>query len=658
MPDNAFEVFYRRKYPNLRCITKAYGPDDFVITIQTNAPGADGANFTIPTYSGETYNYNVDCNNDGIYEATGVTGGYTCTYASDETYTVVISDNTGTYTGFPKIYFYESGEYEPTSNQSKLLGINQWGSNKWTSMNRAFWGCQNLNDGGGWASDTPDLSNVTDMSGMFSLAINFNQDIGNWDISNVTDMFSVFNTAENFNQDIGGWDVSRVTTMSHMFAGAKSFNQDIGSWDTSNVTDMNGMFSSATSFNQDIGGWDTSNVTYMDYMFAWADSFNQDIGGWDTSNVTAMSWMFSGASNFNQYIGGWDVSNVTNMSGMFYNASSFNQDIGSWDTSSVTDMFAMFHGADNFNQDIGGWDTSNVTNMSSMFSEASSFNQDIGGWDTSNVTNMYSMFSGASNFNQYIGSWDTSNVIDRSWMFAWAYSFNQDIGGWDISSLTDASYMFYGVSLSTSNYDSLLNGWGSQIVQNNVVFDGGYSKYCNGETGRDTLINTYNWTITDGGSECNSSQSSNLYRFWSDTYHGHFYTASEYERDYIINNYPESVWRYEGISNKVFITQVANTVPVYRFWSDAYHGHFYTASEYEKDYIINNYPENIWKYEGVAYYVYNGAESGSTAIYRFWSDEYHHHFYTSSEYEKEYIINNYPENVWKYEGVSWNAPID
>ena len=42
-----------------------------------------------------------------------------------------------------------------------------------------------------------------------------------------------------FNQDISQWDVSNVTNMSGMFNGASVFNQDIGSWDVSNVTDMN-----------------------------------------------------------------------------------------------------------------------------------------------------------------------------------------------------------------------------------------------------------------------------------------------------------------------------------------------------------------------------------------------------------------------------------
>ena len=83
-----------------------------------------------------------------------------------------------------------------------------------------------------------------------------------------------------------------------------------------------------------------------------------------------------------------------------------------------------------------------------------------------------------------------------------AISFDQDLGGFDVTSLLSAKEMLKGVTLSTANYDALLAGWATQTVQQNVVFDGGNSQYSStGETNRDILINTYNWTITDGGLE-------------------------------------------------------------------------------------------------------------------------------------------------------------
>jgi surface protein len=202
---------------------------------------------------------------------------------------------------------------------------------------------------------------------------------------------------------------------------------------------------------------------------------------------------------------------VTNMYRIFYNAFAFNQPIGSWDVSNVNNMYGMFNYATNFNQPIGSWNVSSVTNMSDMFSinitsVATAFNQPIGSWNVSNVTNMANMFYNTP-FNQDIGSWDVSNVTNMYYMFHNATNFNQPIGSWNVSNVTDMSSMFDGVQLSTANYDELLIGWSTispneTPLQPNVTFSGGNSNYCNGETARTSIINTYGWTITDAGLNC------------------------------------------------------------------------------------------------------------------------------------------------------------
>jgi surface protein len=345
--------------------------DHFVITVKTDNPGTStSTQFTIPTDGVSTYDYNVDCDDDGTNEVTGATGDYTCDYGTgnEGAYTIRIKDNAGDGTGFPRIYFNNGGD------KLKLLTIEQWGTGKWNSMNAAFYGASNMTM---TATDAPDLSGVTDMYGIFS---------------------------------------------------------------------------NASSFNGDISGWDTSTVSNMTYMFAGASSFNQDVNGWDTSAVTNMSQMFS-------------------------NASSFNGDISGWDTSAVTDMNTMFYGASSFNGNISGWDTSAVTNMGYMFFGASSFNQDISGWNTSAVTNMYNMFAGAT-------------------------SFDQNLGNWNIEAVTNMEYMFNGVTLSTANYDAMLVSWYWQNFQNNVTFSGGNSRYCESAIYRSAMIDSYGWTITDGGKQC------------------------------------------------------------------------------------------------------------------------------------------------------------
>ena len=249
--------------------------------------------------------------------------------------------------------------------------------------------------------------------------------------------------------------------------------------------------------------WDVSRVTDMSNTFKDKTTFNGDISSWDVSNVTDMSNMFNGAKAFNQNINSWDVSSVTDMSGMFTHTTDiFNQPLGNWDVSNVTDMNNMFSLAYFFNQDISSWDVSNVTNMTNMFRQAIAFNQDISGWNVISLTTTNRMFYNADAFNQEISSWDLSNVTDMQLMFNSADAFNQDVSTWDVSNVTDMSSMFDNSGVSTDNYDNILIGWSSQALQSNVPFGADGLNYCSSEAARQILIDTYGWTITDGGLDC------------------------------------------------------------------------------------------------------------------------------------------------------------
>ena len=79
-----------------------------------------------------------------------------------------------------------------------------------------------------------DTSNITDMSSLFE-ETNFNGDISNWNVSNVTNMNGMFFDCKKFNQDISSWDVSKVINMSCMFYNCLSFNKNISSWNVSKV---------------------------------------------------------------------------------------------------------------------------------------------------------------------------------------------------------------------------------------------------------------------------------------------------------------------------------------------------------------------------------------------------------------------------------------
>jgi len=60
--------------------------------------------------------------------------------------------------------------------------------------------------------------------------------------------------------------------------------------------------------------------------------------------------------------------------------------------------------------------------------------------------------------------------------------------------------MFEDSNLSVENLTLIYENWSQLNLQQNVAFSAGTTKYnSSGQAGRDILVNTYNWTITDGG---------------------------------------------------------------------------------------------------------------------------------------------------------------
>ncbi|MGK0316488.1 MAG: surface protein [Saprospiraceae bacterium] len=495
----------------------------FITTWKTDNEGTSCSScITIPTFPDETYNYEVDWDNDGVYDDVGVTGDITHDYGVEGNYTIAIRGE------FPRIYFNREGD------KLKILNINNWGDIEWTSMASAFYGCENLNSD---ASDVPNLENVTSLNRMFRSASSFNHDTGDWDVNNITDMSflfcfaSIFDTdisswdvsnvedmssmfafAEIFNQSIGSWDVSNVTNMSEMFDAADEFDQDIGNWDVSAVTDMFEMFGFATKFNQNVNQWNVSNVTNMDGMFRYTSRFDQPLDNWDVSNVTTMARMFEGTDRFDQPIDNWDVSSVTTIQGMFSFAKDFDQPLDNWDVSKVENMESLFDFTFAFDQNLDQWDVSKVENMAYMFRGSQYFNQDLSQWNIGSVENMQSMFSQSKKFNQDLSSWDVSNVTSLKGMFTFALAFDQNLGAWtfapDAEFVTSFDQGFLEKSgLSCENYSNTLIGWANNPstpanknlgLLTNLQYSTGQSI-----ASRDYLINSLGWIMVgDTESDC------------------------------------------------------------------------------------------------------------------------------------------------------------
>ena len=188
-----------------------------------------------------------------------------------------------------------------------------------TDMKSLFEGKTPFNDDiTGW-----DVSNVTNMRQMFLGATTFNQDLSGWDVSNVTNPRYMFQNATAFNN--GGQPLSWGTKTSKfwktngMFKDAVNFNQDVGDWDVSSVIEMDEMFRESDSFNRDLSGWERqngvngatststmANVTRMHIFFRDNhNGFNNlSIRAWKISSSCSLSNFFMGANTFrDNYLG-------------------------------------------------------------------------------------------------------------------------------------------------------------------------------------------------------------------------------------------------------------------------------------------------------------------------------------------------------------------
>lgn len=219
--------------------------DHFVIVVHsTDQEGK----VMINTGEGE-FDYAVDWDNDGVFDVHGLTRDSVHKFGAPGTYTIRLAGK------IPHLFMC-SEEHSKLPNQ-QLTDIIQWGDIPWRSMRGMFRWCNTLER---WtALDSPDLSNVTDMSYTFASTDNFNQPLDTWDVSHVTTMKFMFSVAKNFNQPLDTWNVHNVASMTNMFYGALNFDQSLGTWNISKVTDMSRMLSVSAmgqvNYDSTLEGW-------------------------------------------------------------------------------------------------------------------------------------------------------------------------------------------------------------------------------------------------------------------------------------------------------------------------------------------------------------------------------------------------------------------
>lgn len=119
----------------------------------------------------------------------------------------------------------------------------------------------------------------------------------------------------------------------------------------------------------------------------------------------------------------------------------------------------------------------------------------------------------------------------------------------------------------------------------------------------------------------------------------YLFTTNEIEKNALMES-----WHYAGIAFNAFITQVAETLPVYRLRNRTNSGFYFTMDGAEKDRLLAG---GIWEGGEIAWYAYPKPAEGAIPCYRFRSHPEGLHFYTADSDEKSRYEAS---SVWQNEG--------
>ena len=282
-----------------------------------------------------------------------------------------------------------------------------------------------------------DISNVTDISGMFASCRYVTKlDVSGWNTGHVQNMASTFEYCWNLRElDVSGWNTSNVTTMSSLFKNCSRFTTiDVSGWNMSNAKYVASMFESChglTTLN--VQGWDTSKFENMYGMFQFCENLKTlNVSGWKTGSVTTMRSTFSGCKALETLdVSKWDVSNVKDMEGMFSNCEKLKSvAVTNWNTAQLARSRMMFYNCKSLTSlDLRKWNASNFgvsfiytpmereEAINLMFAGCTSLKSvNLAGWNTANVQSLYGLFQNCNALTTVsLSSWNFSKVakIDR-----------------------------------------------------------------------------------------------------------------------------------------------------------------------------------------------------------------------------------------------------
>ncbi len=154
---------------------------------------------------------------------------------------------------------------------------------------------------------------------------------------------------------------------------------------------------------------------------------------------------------------------------------------------------------------------------------------------------------------------------------------------------------------------------------------------------------------TDGLAQWLSSSAKPVIRFRITPSGSYFYSISAAEVQSIKESFPEFV--LEGPAFSALTATTTAFLPVYRFRNKINGSYLWTISQIERESINLNY-QTTFQEEGVAWFAKEYAAQGYSPLYRFRNLTNGSYFYTASESEKNDVVNNF-NRTFVLEGVAY-----
>lgn len=139
-----------------------------------------------------------------------------------------------------------------------------------------------------------------------------------------------------------------------------------------------------------------------------------------------------------------------------------------------------------------------------------------------------------------------------------------------------------------------------------------------------------------------------VFRFFNTKSGKYFFTASEAERDLIVETMP--ALKPEGVGFYASDIPLEGFVPVYRFVNVNSGNYLYTANEGEREVILSGAPH--MRFEGVGFFTPEAPSEETTPVFRMLNFESGTYLYTASLLEKAFLLL---KGGWRDEGFAFNA---